>query len=358
MSKSFIQNRNIKSIFFQVLLVFSLSLISCDELTYSPSGENYHRLQPPDTSMEINLEEIGDTAYVWGTTTINYTLNTYGKEFVSVELYLDSVLVTSSYNLTHMIFNSQNYEDGKYEAIMLLTAESGSGSLADKLGLEQVVLIKEFVIVIQNEIPPSPVTISNIETSNGYAKLMWPKYTFSNFESYNIYTRIFVPPYNFYTNVTLVATIENQDSTEWIDNVFVGGDITYKIDVVTLDGTIQGNPFRFVSGARIIEWEGVNGDSINFTWSRCTTDSTFDGYELYARAYPWGGDYYSKIATINDINDTNATASIGFGWRRDCFIKTISNNTNNQFLHAFSPLELVYEGSIIPEFENTKNNNL
>jgi hypothetical protein len=55
---------------------------------------------------------------------------------------------------------------------------------------------------------------------------------------------------------------------------------------------------------------------------------------------------------INDINDTIAKASIGFGWRRDCFIKTVSNNSYNQFLDSYSPLEEVYVGSIIPEFEN------
>ena len=347
------QNSGIKKFFISMLLIISLSQFSCEELTYSPSGDNNYNLVPPDLSMELNLEEIEDSALVWGTVRINYTINTYGKEFRSVECYLDSELVSVSYYLSsYLEFDSRNYSDGTHSIILLLTAESGSGSLADKLGSEYVVLMKEFVMVIQNEVPPTPVTILNIETSSGYAKLLWSKYAFSNFESYNIYTRIFVPPYNYYTNITLVATIENKDSIEWIDDVFVGGDVTYTIDVITTDGTLQGIPFRFVSGAQIVGWEDVDGDSVSFTWSRCTTDSTFDGYELYAQSYPWGGEHYSNIASINDINDTIVKASIGFGLRRECFIKTVSTNSNNQFLDSFSPLELVYTGSIIPEFNN------
>ncbi len=336
------KKRRLEKTFAFILILAFLFFLSCEELTYSPSGENKYNIDPPELSMELNLEEIEDTAYVWGTVRINYRVNTYGKEFTSVECYLDSEFVSISRNMLYLEFNSRNHADGAHSLILLLTAKSGTGSLADKLGLEYVVMMKEIVMVIQNEIPPTPVT-PNIETSSGYAKLSWTKYPYSNFKSYKIYTRIFVPPYNYYTNVTLRATIENKDSTEWIDDIYAGGDITYTVDVTTTDGTIHGNSFRYVSGAEIMEWNDVDRDSVNFKWSRCPTDSTFDSYELYIDD--------SKIAALNNINDTTATARIGFGRKINCFVKTVSKNSTNQFLDSYSPLELVYIGSQIPEFQ-------
>ncbi|MBK7228123.1 MAG: hypothetical protein IPH97_04480 [Ignavibacteriales bacterium] len=328
-----------------LLLILAFSYLSCDEFTYSPSGENFESIELPDTRMEINLQDIGDTAVVWGTTKINYNFNTYGKEFNSVELYLDSLLVARSSNLNYLIFNSKNYPDGNHQIVLLLTAKSGSGSLADQLNLEYVVLVKEFVMTIQNNTPPKPLSISKIETSSGFAKLTWPKYKFSNFESYRIYAEIYVPPYD-YSNEYLKTTIENRDSTTWIDDQYVGGKIKYTIDVVTSDGIIYGDPFEFEAGtAKINTWEVLDVNNVKIVWNRCKTDSTFSSYELYKKAYPW-----DMVASITDINDTLITTAVGFGKKIDFFVKTVSKRNIDFFLNSFSPIESIFIGNPIPAF--------
>ena len=54
-----------------LLLILAFSYLSCDELTYSPFGESFESIELPDTRMEINLQDIVDTAVVRGTTKIN-----------------------------------------------------------------------------------------------------------------------------------------------------------------------------------------------------------------------------------------------------------------------------------------------
>lgn len=328
-----------------LLLILAFSYLSCDELTYSPFGENFESIELPDTRMEINLQDIVDTAVVWGTTKINYNLDTYGKEFNSVELYLDSLLVARSHNLNSLTFDSKNFQDGNHHIVLLLTAKSGSGSLADQLNLEYVVLVKEFVMTIQNNTPPTPISISKIETRSGFSKLTWPKYKFSNFESYRIYAEIYVPPYD-YSNEYLRTTIENRDSTTWADDQYVGGKIKYSIDVVTSDGIIYGDPFEFEAGtAKINNWEALDGNNIKIVWNRCQTDSTFSSYELYKKAYPW-----DMVASITDINDTVITTPVGFGKKIEFFVKTVSRRNIDFFLNSFSPIESIFIGKSVPAF--------
>ena len=343
-------NNKLKIFSIYIFLIAVLPFISCEELTYTPTGQNQKNIDPPNTSMEINLENIGDTVICWGTTTFSYTFNTYGKTFNYVELYLDSELVALSRSLTLISFDSRNYADGEYIVTLLLSAQSGSGSLADKLGSEYVVLAKRFVMVIQNEIPPTPLIISNIETRDGYTKLTWPKYKFSNFESYRVYSTVYAPPYN-YSSEYFRTEIQNQDSTVWIDNIYTGGQVVYTIDVKTKDGIIFGSPYQYESGtASIIDWQDIDGDNVKIIWNRCKTDSTFEKYELYKQPHSSSSENYTLVATISNINDTVFTTEIGFGLKLDFFVKTVSKHSINYFDNSFSKLETIYIGQSVPVF--------
>ena len=82
-----------------------------------------------------------------------------------------------------------------------------------------------------NPTDPTPVTITNVIASTTYLKVQWTKNTDSNFASYKIYKSMSDSVSN---SDTLVATITNQDTTEYTDTT--NGTWYYRVYVYSTYG--------------------------------------------------------------------------------------------------------------------------
>lgn len=124
---------------------------SCDELVYSPVKENYVNVPVPNTQMSINIDNAADTITVAGSMDLTYSVNTMGKIFSKIDVYVDSTLVGTSYDQRHYGYiYSRNYKTGPHKLFLQLWAYSGSGSLADRARAEFIVYTRMWNLYIKN----------------------------------------------------------------------------------------------------------------------------------------------------------------------------------------------------------------
>ena len=121
-----------KSLFICLIVVFAL--ISCE---YKADSEYYRDLEPPSTSipLEINLNDVdpSDTIYIMDVTRLTLKVNTYGKSLKNVQFMLDHHRIGSG---NEVIIYPNDLDDGKYKLTVVVDVSSGSGSLADMMGME------------------------------------------------------------------------------------------------------------------------------------------------------------------------------------------------------------------------------
>jgi len=100
-------------------------------------SEYYRELDPPVASipLEINLNDIdlSDTIYIMDVTRLILKVNTYGKTLRNVQYLLENNSIGSG---SEVIINPNDIDDGKYKLTVEVTVSSGTGSLADMMGME------------------------------------------------------------------------------------------------------------------------------------------------------------------------------------------------------------------------------
>lgn len=137
--------------FFFFAITVAMLFYSCDDLVYSPGKEYYVNVPVPNTKMSINIDNAADTITVAGSMDLNYTVNTMGKKFSKVDVYIDSTLVGTSYDQRHYGYiYSRMYRTGPHKLFLQLWAYSGSGSLADKSKAEFLIFTRMWNININN----------------------------------------------------------------------------------------------------------------------------------------------------------------------------------------------------------------
>ena len=187
-------------------------------------------------------------------------------------------------------------EDGTYALRVRAYAASGTGSLADRLGREEVVGEATRVAVVDNA-PPGPVAVTSLGPEGGRLVVRWERYGRPNFQEYRVYE---VGPGG---RRTLRARLDRPDATSWADSTFLAGEARYAVEVLAADQTALGEPAgrRFEPPAAV---EGVplGTDRIRVTWDATPFPAAFGAYVVQRR----GSEYEMPrdVARITDAADT------------------------------------------------------
>src|ERR1035438_8177929 len=115
-----------KFLIYSALLISALILNSCNDLIYSPEKENFVNVPVPQTIMTVNLANFADTIIVFGQTDFHYTIDTKGKVFSRLVIYVDSTMDGNSVNTSQYSFNSASYSNGNHKLRMEVWAYSRS----------------------------------------------------------------------------------------------------------------------------------------------------------------------------------------------------------------------------------------
>ena len=125
--------KNIPYFFLITICLFT----SCE---YDPQGNNFIELTPPDEfiAVEISLNDIdpSDTIYVFQDTRFSIKINAKNKELRQAKVLLDDQVYNLWGNPFEFVIRLNEVREGVHQLTVNAVFASGSGSLAEMMGLE------------------------------------------------------------------------------------------------------------------------------------------------------------------------------------------------------------------------------
>lgn len=203
-----------KTIFIFVLLFFASCKYESFDIYENPVNTN--PTAPQITNLELNFN--ADTLWVYGDQFLKYHFNSSNEKQIILELkiYIDGVICDSvmSDNGEFYILQSA-LSEGIHKMNILLYTKSGTGSIADRLNTESLLLTKEWVVMADYSKKNVTYTIEN-----GYLKLHWDRYKNLDLKSYKIQ----------YSGTT--------QNDYYVDSLYYGAKRTFNITVEKTNGDI------------------------------------------------------------------------------------------------------------------------
>ncbi|TXK50773.1 hypothetical protein FVR03_04605 [Pontibacter qinzhouensis] len=207
-----------------LLLLYAAFLGLCFACEYRPSGEHFEEINPnPEIFAEMKLDPEKDTITVQGNLKVGFSISLPARELFGYQLLLDGHVISEGNSQSGSYYlQSAQYTDGYHTLRLSAITNLGSGSLGDKSGAELIEIYRTWVIYIDNA-PPSAVAITSIAPADGQLKVEWQRYTRMGFRQYQVLK-------SYGNNYSVpVTTIEDNATTSWIDDAYVGGPVTYHI---------------------------------------------------------------------------------------------------------------------------------
>lgn len=198
-----------------------LILTSC---IFSPDKENFVEVDQDVTVPEIynqTLDLDADTLYVWKYTRFSFDFKTSNQEIRSSVVVFGNDTLKFASGAGSFQVNPETFKEGTSELEIKLYAGSGTGSLADIVGVEGFEFMRTWVLVVEKVKPPVINISSTIE--NGFLKFSWNKMNQPYIRSFQM----------FIQNDGLLESYSHQftnhNITNFVDSLYVGGKITFRL---------------------------------------------------------------------------------------------------------------------------------
>ena len=340
------------------LIISILVSWSCESvLEFKPSGTNYHLLQQPNppSYLSITLRENAETLNAWGTVQVKYKLVTRPEYPVSVQLYIDSTLVSSGAPDSVIWFDTELFHDGYHDFKLLLLTPTHSGSLASRLGAEFFVKSVVRTIHIDNMPPSTPIGIA-VTPNSGTLVLRWQPYTRTNFQEYTI-LKIKRDVYGTFHEFPL-ATIYDSAVGEYHDSTFIGDTANYRVDLHARGILLRGTVETFATERPVFsQTELLSDATVALRWSATRFPSNLDRYEIWMGSFI-GTHYYGTLLkqTSNPSDTSFIDQMIGFGAPTVYTIIVHSKQNAGIKDSVYSESNIVYVGNSFYNFQTISYN--
>ena len=272
-------------------------LVGCDAISHRPTGENVVDVDPTVDPVLVDLGAAPDTIVVWGEVAVRPAVSDDETRGVaSSELYIDDERVAESRGATPLRFDSRSVADGPHPLrVVVRTARSGTGSLADRQGYEHASGQTSRVLVVDNA-PLKPVQ-TTLDSKGRRLTVRWERSDRPAFQAYALY-RV-----DEYGNRTLVEQITDRNVTLRTDSTFVVGHVGYAVDLEAADRTARGPsaeatfPLAFES---VVSEESESLGTARLAWPRAPFPDALGAYVVVRRT---SGNSI-EIARRTDPGDT------------------------------------------------------
>jgi hypothetical protein len=278
-------------IFYPALFLVMLVLVSCE---YEPSGEFSRDVRPPDEASPIwiDLAAEDDTIYTHSGGTLSFMFYTGEKIIHRFEVCVNDKCETIPYYNGSFNIGMFDIKPGNNSLTLNIFTNTGSGSMADGLGVEAFLYSKSFTLVILEWSCPWSGTLS-VKPDQGSLKLSWERYNGANFQEYILTKR------TDWSSLHL-ATITNLGRTTFIDSSYVGENASYKVELVTRDDRRTANEVVYKGTLPQLYIAEVRNNLMTLAWDRPRYFRNIEKYEIYR-----SGGNYELLAEITDLNDTS-----------------------------------------------------
>lgn len=334
---------------FVISLLFALT--SCN---YEPEKTAFEVVSGPDPSaVTVRLNDKDDTIPLIEQRHFIYKADVGPRKILSLSVFFEDTELISDYMSDSAEFwvDGRSLPDGNYDLKIEMTTSSGTGSLADAIGVEVIQVVRHWVLVIDRSLPDA-VEIKKVELKDGAVEISWEKYAKHNFQRYEL-TR---DCYNEYSGqydgcATTYMIVTDQDVTSMVDSTYNGGKVEYSMKVYGYNryGPVTNKKAYFpYDPALSVTW--VGGVNFRATWHRTPFYRFFDSYEVSATG--------ALSAEIGDISDTvtELTTKVKFGEVGYCGFKVRSGRDSvrseayvvapifiGDKFPAFDPMNILYD---------------
>ncbi len=325
------------------IILFTILVVACE---YQLKDEYYINL---DTStfgnIAINLLEQPDTFNLIQETEFSYALSIEEGQVVrTTDIFVDDELIYSvGGEIGKFYLIPNDFATGIHHLLFNVKTTTGTGSLGDLSGAECLYYTREWVFMTDHT-PPQSLEITNISEFNGKLKIEWTKNEHLNFQHYSV-RRILYNSKDNSPQERGIAGFFDCDTNWFIDDTYVGGQVTYYVDNWAMNTTAQGIPKSFYGSYPKFTSHEPIADKLTFTWNPVTFTGNFSHYEITS----YLGDYYPKILFSSDnVYDTVFTYALPFGDSVDLSLNTVPEKVDSWHPETMTDRIYAYAGEKIP----------
>lgn len=247
-----------------IFLYLMLLVASC---LYEPDEEYINEISnegivPLIEDYSLDLEK--DTVYVWTNTRFNFDFHTDIQNIILVEILYQGKKLTFNSSSGSFNVDPTGYEDGSYPLTIRIYTNSGTGSLADKVGMEAIVQQKNWTMLFDKfKLPDVKFTHTSIES--GQLTIHWEKCNSSFFKYYELS----IADSAIHNNYS--KKIYNRNFTSLIDSAFVGGSIKFELrigytDTEGYERNVKTDELKYSFPVNLQFTSTM--DSLTITWNR------------------------------------------------------------------------------------------
>ena len=359
-------------IFFHSLTFLFIILYGC---TFEPSGEHFEELDSTGKvpEIEVDLNFATDTIYIQKNEWLNFSYKTNGDQVNSAQFIIngkETGVFESKSGSIQLSWYFSDVTEGTFPLVMEVFTKSQTGSIMDKIGGEGFLLSHTWTIVVKDFYEMGS-KINKVEFVDGSLKIDWEMFKGMDFKSYKVYKDM---DYLLNSRI-LVATINSQEQTSFIDKTYHGERSDYYI--VTNDDFY--GPSYFITGPlpELSASNTPNGD-ILLKWKKPPFYKNLKGYRISFR------DEKAEMQQLTEINNTSTESWIitspRFAYTYELYLIMLPLTDNfydewnlNQFLSTkatanygvsspkfvnalggLAPITYLYEYNRIRVFDNVK----
>jgi hypothetical protein len=197
---------------------------------YEPEGEyvNPSIYRPLDNiPASINIDDLkGEFALVFRTS-FHFSVDRVGKPLIYCKVSSEGkeISVGNLNDQYSFLIDPEQLSNGTHEYDIEVKLSSGSGSIAESLGVEYYLIQKKLVVSVDKSIP-EPVTGLTATMVDGYMTLTWNKPSHNHYK-YSIFKL------DENDNFLDAFDISNASLTSYVDKGYVGGKVSYHVALVS-----------------------------------------------------------------------------------------------------------------------------
>lgn len=242
----------------EIIIVFILLFIySCE---YQTENILFVEKEKPVTDKEIEVNLYGvrdnDVIYIYGRTWLSYSINENLDKILKKEITLDGIPIENSYN--GILIDPEIYDNSIHKLKLYVESTSGTGSLAEKLGLERYIGEKEYTLKYVHV--DKGLTITDGLSDENHLKISWKK---PNVEGVEIDRYEVTYDKDWSWNSKNTVTITDPDQTFIVDKTYVWGYKDYEIKTYFKDDKIKTWSDRYTMSYNLIDAKDITVEEIS-----------------------------------------------------------------------------------------------
>lgn len=247
--------------------------------------------------INLNLNEDSVFAYDDYNVVFNFQTNTEKQNIKKVKLLIDDVSIDSVSNQSgNLKFMTYGLEDGIHKLSLQIVTNSGTGSIADKLGGEGYVLTNNWVLIVDK----NAYNKTSAKANNGFLQLSWAQYKSSDFDCYVIFRG------SYYEK-----EIKRTTALQYTDSSYVGEQEHYSVRVKRKDGTqLWWGGIDKIKELPTLKYEATEDNQYRVRWSKSKYYNAISKITLYIN--PLLSNSSTETINIEDLNDTVYTINKSF----------------------------------------------